>query len=238
MKKSEYMVDAIGFLDEDLLQEAEEARFSGAPKENRRVYSRPMRIAALTASAAVLIFGAFLFPRFFLRMGNQAGTQSQEAVLTQAPAAAEQKSETENGGALLTQGARTQETAGEAAEVIDGYSAEEAGPDEAAAEEAVPADAAAAGEVQENSVSASAPALDFWPGEETVSFEGKVYRPALPEEAEAAWKAWETFPDEPSGTVSGTGSELDGADVFASEDNPDAILINLEGKLYIFFLKQ
>ncbi len=38
MKKSEYMVDAIGFLDEDLLQEAEEARFSGAPKENRRVY--------------------------------------------------------------------------------------------------------------------------------------------------------------------------------------------------------
>ena len=228
MKKSEYMVDAIGFLDEDLLQEAEEARFSGAPKENRRVYSRPMRIAALTASAAVLIFGAFLFPRFFLRMGNQAGTQSQEAVLTQAPASAEQKSETENGGALLTQGARTQETAGEAAEVIDGYSAEEA----------VPADAAAAGEVQENSVSASAPALDFWPGEETVSFEGKVYRPALPEEAEAAWKAWETFPDEPSGTVSGTGSELDGADVFASEDNPDAILINLEGKLYIFFLKQ
>ena len=228
MKKSEYMVDAIGCLDEDLLQEAEEARFSGAPKENRRVYSRPMRIAALTASAAVLIFGAFLFPRFFLRMGNQAGTQSQEAVLTQAPASAEQKSETENGGALLTQGARTQETAGEAAEVIDGYSAEEA----------VPADAAAAGEVQENSVSASAPALDFWPGEETVSFEGKVYRPALPEEAEAAWKAWETFPDEPSGTVSGTGSELDGADVFASEDNPDAILINLEGKLYIFFLKQ
>ena len=60
MTKSEKLIDAVGFLDDDLIEEAERIRFN---KSLRRTYSKPMRFAALAACCAMLIFGAFLFPR-------------------------------------------------------------------------------------------------------------------------------------------------------------------------------
>ena len=82
MTSAEKLIDAVGYLDDDLIEEAERVRFEAHP---RKTYSKPMRFAALAACCAMLIFGAFLFPRFFINLGNKS---SQEAA---APATAEQE---------------------------------------------------------------------------------------------------------------------------------------------------
>ena len=70
MTKAERLIDAVGYLDDDLIEEAEQVRFR---QKAHKTYSRPMRIAAIAACCAMFVFGAFLFPRFFIRLGKQAG---------------------------------------------------------------------------------------------------------------------------------------------------------------------
>ena len=68
MTGAEKLIEAVGYLDDDLIEEAEQVRFSQKP---HKTYSRPMRFAALAACCAMLVFGAFLFPKFFINLGNK-----------------------------------------------------------------------------------------------------------------------------------------------------------------------
>ena len=85
MTGAEKLIDAVGYLDDDLIEEAEQVRFSQKP---HKTYSKPMRFAALAACCAMLVFGAFLFPKFFINLGNKSAKDAA------APAAAQQEAAT------------------------------------------------------------------------------------------------------------------------------------------------
>ncbi len=84
MTGAEKLIDAVGYLDDDLIEEAEQVRFSQKP---HKTYSKPMRFAALAACCAMLVFGAFLFPKFFINLGAKSAKDAA------APAAAQQEAE-------------------------------------------------------------------------------------------------------------------------------------------------
>ncbi len=104
MTGAEKLIDAVGYLDDDLIEEAEQVRFSQKP---HKTYSKPMRFAALAACCAMLVFGAFLFPKFFINLGAKSAKDAA------APAAAQQEAEMATDGAAAG-GAITEEALEEA----------------------------------------------------------------------------------------------------------------------------
>lgn len=210
-------MDAIGYLDDDLIEEAESVRFRTV-EQPRRIYSRPMRIAALTASAAVLIFGAFLFPRFFLRMGS---TET-------APASAQYEAATEEG---LLQAETTAEEPADALLMTSSDSAPAAEEDKAPALAAGPAD---------NGTAASA--LTWAKAEDTVTFQGRTYRPMTEEEMAGWLEEGLVIPPEtePAGvTEDASASELADASVFIPEEaDSSRILVEIQGEGIYGFVVQ
>ncbi|MBO6157842.1 MAG: hypothetical protein J6P72_01115 [Firmicutes bacterium] len=154
--KSEKLLEGIGFLDDDLLSEAEAFRLQPEKTEARKNrYPKPVRIAAIAACAAVFLFSVILLPRFFLRMGggssDQAATLEMAAETTGSAAASAEAEAPVNGAdvGVLTEEAATEEAVPETAaeEAGTAVTTEEAAADAAAkdAEVSAASEEAAAG---------------------------------------------------------------------------------------------
>ena len=167
MTGAEKLIDAVGYLDDDLIEEAERIRFEVHP---RKTYSKPVRFAALAACCAMLVFGAFLFPRFFIRLGSQSPKDAA------APAAAEEAEAVMAGGAT-SEAASTEEAAAEA--VVT----EEAAIEEPANEEAK-AETVTMDEIADEGVAEYGAAdILLWPDTSaSITLEGVLYQSATEED--------------------------------------------------------
>lgn len=232
MTKSEKLIDAVGFLDDDLIEEAERIRFN---KSLRRTYSKPMRFAALAACCAMLIFGAFLFPRFFINFGNKS---AQDAV----PAAAEQQAVMAGGTseeAIAEE--ETAETTGD--ELAEAKTAEK---NETLTEEAVEEIEAMAetGQISEDeaSLAYSGVGLLIWSDPAaTATFDGVLYQAAVQKDVDDGIRGSEVTIDlfdlsMPAGTVSEASDQaLVGATCYqATIDEVRYLLVEQPDGLYLF----
>ena len=179
MTGAEKLIDAVGYLDDDLIEEAEQVRFSQKP---HKTYSRPMRFAALAACCAMLVFGAFLFPKFFINLGNKSAKDAA------APAAAQQEAATATDEAAA--GGAITEEALEEAKAEAGAKSEEKNEvtitttQEEPTEEAVADDDTAMGPSESTAASDSmaygeTAGILLWPdAEATVSINGVLFQAA------------------------------------------------------------
>ena len=179
MTGAEKLIDAVGYLDDDLIEEAEQVQFSPKP---HKTYSRPMRFAALAACCAMLVFGAFLFPKFFINLGNKSAKDAA------APAAAQQEAATATDEAAA--GGAITEEALEEAKAEAGAKSEEKNEvtitttQEEPTEEAVADDDTAMGPSESTAASDSATygetaGILLWPdAEATVSINGVLFQAA------------------------------------------------------------
>ena len=227
MTKSEKLIDAVGYLDDDLIEEAERIRFN---KSLRRTYSKPMRFAALAACCAMLVFGAFLFPRFFINFGNKS---AQDAV----PAAAEQQAVMAGG---VSEEAIVETTEDELTE------AKTAEKNETLTEEAVEEIEAMAetGQISEDeaSLAYSGVGLLIWSDPAaTATFDGVLYQAAVQKDVNDGIRGSEVTIDlfdlsMPAGTVSEASDQaLVGATCYqATIDEARYLLVEQPDGLYLF----
>ena len=205
MSQAELLIDAMGYLDDDLLEDAERIRFAHDAETTakpRQTYSKPMRIAAIAAVCAMSVFGAYLFPRFFIRMGKES-TASESAAVTLEAATEEAAAEEAPQMNEAAQYATTTEAKSEEA-VTEGAIPEDAAQDEELQSAAATAEAGGsesyaadteAGATEETIVTtepaeAEVPqeiSIETWSDANSriVTADGNTYRPMTADEIEA-----------------------------------------------------